>query len=457
MGVRYNSGLVANRNFQAWCEQWALAALRVLKPGGYLLAFGGTRTYHRLTCAIEDAGFEIRDSVAGWIYGSGFPKSLNVSKAIDKAAGKQGKVVGERRFGTTSTGQASGWNPNAVAATGRQEVRSPATVAAEQWQGWGTALKPAWEPIVVARKPLDGTVAHNVLEHGVGAININATRIPFAGETVVIHDAPAGTLAGGEPGRGSVRNAEGGITYRENTARSGKINGAFGGNGIYGTGKPVPTGGNTEGRWPANVFFDDEAAAVLDAQSGTKMAKGHAPAKSNGEGMWSKKNGGGGFGPTEGPEAHFASGGASRFFYHAKANRRERDSDAWGEPIDLPEEPFVHAEGRSAEAHGGTYEGHESALGYNRSHPVKNNHPTVKSVSVMRWLLDMVVRNGGTVLDPFAGSGTTAVAAIQRGLEDPARAINWIAIERREEYAEIAAARTRTAIQHTSHQEASND
>ena len=151
-------------------------ALRVLKPGGHLLAFSGSRTYHRMVVNIEDAGFEIRDQIM-WVYGSGFPKSLNISKAIDKAAGKEGEIVGENRFGKTSTGQTSGWNNNNVAATGKQIVRAPATDDAKKWEGWGTALKPAHEPIVMARKPLEGTVVENVLEHGTGGLNIDGSRI----------------------------------------------------------------------------------------------------------------------------------------------------------------------------------------------------------------------------------------------------------------------------------------
>jgi DNA modification methylase len=150
--------------------------LRVLKPGGHLLAFAGTRTQHRMAVRIEDAGFDIRDMIA-WVYGSGFPKSLDVGKAIDKSAGVKGELVGERRFGKTSTGQASGWNPNAVAATGKQDVFAPATDAARQWHGWGTALKPALEPITLARKPLSGTVAANVTAYGTGALNIDGCRV----------------------------------------------------------------------------------------------------------------------------------------------------------------------------------------------------------------------------------------------------------------------------------------
>jgi hypothetical protein len=163
-------------------------ALRVAKPGAHLLAFGGTRTFHRLACAIEDAGWEIRDTVM-WVYGSGFPKSLDVSKAIDKAAGAEREVLGigaadcvylrrgEPCQGHGDAGKRQSGPTIHVAAT------APATDAARQWDGWGTALKPAWEPIIVARKPLQGTVAANVLRWGVGGINVDACRIPANGET----------------------------------------------------------------------------------------------------------------------------------------------------------------------------------------------------------------------------------------------------------------------------------
>jgi hypothetical protein len=158
-------------------------ALRVAKPGAHLLAFGGTRTYHRLMCAIEDAGWEIRDCIM-WVYGSGFPKSHNVGKAIDREAGAEREVVGNNPnhraiSGTLYEGVYQGGN------TGAATITAPATDAAKQWEGWGTALKPAWEPIIVARKPLEGTVAQNVLEHGTGGINIDGCRVgvPMVGRT----------------------------------------------------------------------------------------------------------------------------------------------------------------------------------------------------------------------------------------------------------------------------------
>jgi hypothetical protein len=240
-----NSGIAYRVNL--WSE-----VLRVLKPGGHLLAFGGTRTYHRMAVAIEDAGFEIRDSIH-WIYGSGFPKSLDASKAIDKAAGAEREATGPTRRGAQqeSTGRYGAWG-DGIAPT------APATDAAKQWEGWGTALKPAHEPVVVARRPLIGTVAANVVQHGTGALNIDGTRIPMGDEY--------------DPTK---------IQRQQNS--SGAIEGAFGASALIG--KEIPTY-KPGGRWPANVIFDPDAATELDRQqtahpdssTSPNQAKPNAPA-----------------------------------------------------------------------------------------------------------------------------------------------------------------------------------
>src|SRR5690606_34202115 len=211
-------------------REWAEECLRVLKPGGHLLAFGGTRTWHRLAVAIEDAGFEIRDSIA-WLYGSGFPKSLDVSKAIDKAAGATREVVGSAHRATgNATYDKRPSRPDGLYATPDYTITAPATPDAERWQGWGTALKPAFEPVVVARKPLRGTVAANVLEHGTGALNIDGCRI---GTTENL-GRPQGT----RPQPKEWGNKSPGETFVSE--------------------------GNPEGRWPANVVLDESQAAALD-------------------------------------------------------------------------------------------------------------------------------------------------------------------------------------------------
>ncbi len=421
-------------------EYWR-EALRVAKPGAHLVAFGGTRTFHRLTCAIEDAGWEVRDCLS-WLYGSGFPKSLDVSKAIDRrrydladvyrvtawvraardAAGVTNAQIdaalgfaGMSSHWTSAKSQPSVppldqvptlldvlrvapddvpqdirrllWDLNGLAGqpgkswTRREvigsktgldgsgfgnvghglksteiDITAPATDAARQWSGWGTALKPAWEPIILARKPLVSTVASNVLAHGTGAINVDGCRIE-------------GKL-GGNPDR--FARTDGGSFNQ------------------FSTHPPVV---RDSGRWPANVVLgcacdgdahdDDCAAAMLDAQTGTLTSGSLMPHHKRGEQVnaYGKSNG-------ASPSRNFGgdSGGASRFFYTAKASRSER------------------GEG--------------------------NTHPTVKPIALMRWLVKLVCPPGGTILDPFAGSGTTLIAARSEGFDA-------VGVEREAEYVEI--------------------
>jgi site-specific DNA-methyltransferase (adenine-specific) len=351
--------------FQEWCETWAREALRVLKPGGHLLAFGGTRTFHRLTCGIEDAGFEVRDCLS-WLYGSGFPKSLDVSKAIDKAAGAEREVVGTRTLmgrAAQSTKEKGGTYtaaaPSSAGMTKDVDITAPATEDAQAWDGWGTALKPAWEPCVVARKPLVGTVAANVQQHGTGALNIDGCRI--AGE---VPSVPQPNIA------------------RENYT----VGGSEGRNGEI----SVP---HAAGRWPANVAFDEEAAAMLDAQSGERKT---TSTYERGAGVDSVVYGPG-VGKRNAGEMQIGyadTGGASRFFYTAKASRADRNAGGLAD----------------------------------------NTHPTVKPTDLMRWLVRLVTPPGGVVLDPFAGSGSTLVAARAEG-------VRAVGIEREDEYARIIADR----------------
>lgn len=265
-------------------------ALRVAKPGAHLLAFGGTRTFHRLAVAIEDAGWEIRDTVM-WVYGSGFPKSHDVSKAIDKAAGAEREVIGEYR----------GASPNRVVTMGRPEhsgsgwsdngmvtVSAPATPEAAQWSGYGTALKPAWEPIIMARKPFRGSVAANMLEWGTGAINIDGCRVEYQG---------------GQIERDFLNKRSG---SSETT--------------IWGQHERIKLEQSQVGRWPANLVHDgsDEVLALFPVQKSPK------PYEKKYSGWQSEYVNGKIAKPIQSTESG-DSGSAARFFYCAKASKADRD------------------------------------------------------------------------------------------------------------------------------------
>jgi len=455
MGQEWDGGDVAFRP-ETWAEM-----LRVAKPGAHLLAFGGTRTYHRLACAIEDAGWEVRDSLYGlialepkvqqflasldaeqrgafleilnligfdgtlaWMYGSGFPKSLDVSKAIDKARNDDVRhvcrflrlVIDASEYTTATLAKHFGFNRRMVEhwaardtdsqptlptlsqweslrsllgfdgemdaevcrlnerkgefgdayqsaeVVGRHEGktpglagerfgvrddlrRAPATPGAQEWQGFGTALKPAYEPIILARKPLQGTVANNVQKYGCGALDIDGSRIGFGEES----DSRVGT----EAVRGEKRGLNSTTLYGGGTTK--------GGVQMY----------KNEGRWPSNVLLDGESAKMLDEQSGYltsgRLGVGHGSGNSFGVGNSDKKPG------AISSEYGNDSGGASRFFYTSKARQDER-----------PEVDGV-------------------------------SHPTVKPLDLMRYLVGLVSREGDMVLDPFAGSGTTGAACVGLG------------------------------------------
>jgi len=331
-----------------------------LKPGGHLLAFAGTRTQHRMACRIEDAGFEIRDMIA-WVYGSGFPKSLDISKAIDKAAGaerekvrveaasvRNPKATGGGKDGTP--GATRPWIENALkAGFHEKDGDTPATDAARQWAGWGTALKPALEPITMARKPLAGTVAANVLEHGTGALNVDGCRVDASEGRPLI------------------------ISHGDGFGSGEKVT-------AYGDGLSGPRygGSTTQGRWPANLIHDgsEEVTELLSD--------------------------------------------SARFFYCAKASKRDRD-----EGLEGFEARFSPTMGNGI---GGKEHDPETAT------PKRNHHPTVKPTDLMRYLCRLVTPPEGIVLDPFTGSGSTGKAAIMERL-------NFIGIERESEYCEIARAR----------------
>lgn len=329
-------------------EFWT-AAMRVMKPGAYMLAFGGTRTFHRLVCAIEDAGFEIRDTIM-WVYGSGFPKSLDVAKAIDKESGVEFDAVPASGVGFMNAEGAGGYN-----ITKNQLVRrGESTDAAKQWQGWGTALKPSFEPIILVRKPLIWTVAQNVLQWGTGGLNIDGCRVGESG----------GTSKAGMPAGAPTINAFGdGL----NTEKFGVA--------VEGL-----------GRWPANLIHDgsDEVLAAFPQAPGQqadvsttapseKMSNVYGKMRREGEASANSDNDGVvGFKMKPGAR-RLDEGSAARFFYCAKASRKDR------------------GEG--------------------------NGHPTVKPTDLMRYLCRLVTPPGGVVLDPFMGSGSTGKAAMLEGFD----------------------------------------
>jgi len=375
--------------FQQWCEQWARECLRVLKPGGHLLAFGGARTYHRLACAIEDAGFDIRDSIH-WVYGSGFPKSLNISKQLDKAAGVEREVVGHSKGVRVSSddNQYGGINRGAVGIKQigvEIPVTAPATDLAKQWEGWGTALKPAHEPIVLARKPPRDSITRNVTRYGTGALNIDATRIPATDGYEKQWDKPLRTNIGA-PGNNYISNGDQHIVDLS-------------------ANKP-------EGRWPANVIHDG-SSEVLEH---FPRAKGGAYPAARGDAVNTDFASGQ---TTEGGARQMGDdGSAGRFFnatpyteldgasfvYCPKAGTRERNAGL--DHLDEHPAPGVLKM---------AVEGTNLLGGHKPTAPRTNHHPTVKPLALMRHLIRLVTPPGGTVLEPFAGSGTTLAAATLEG------------------------------------------
>ncbi|MDX1032809.1 site-specific DNA-methyltransferase [Sinorhizobium medicae] len=329
MGKQWDTGEVA------FSEEFWAEVLRVLKPGGHVVAFSGTRTYHRMAVAIEDAGFEIRDQL-GWVYGSGFPKSHN-------------------QHG--------------------------------DWEGWGTALKPAWEPIALARKSLTGTVAANLAEWGVGAINVDGCRVEHGGAEDTRRNA-----AGGDNGL----TGTGTFKIRERRAEDQELH---------------------SGRWPANILHDgseEVLAAFPDTKSGSRKAGEYGLMGYHGADAAPM------------PAIDGDSGSAARFFYCAKASRADRDAG-------LEAFPEVTVTGG-----GGTNSEKSDAYGAVKANR-RNVHPTVKPTTLMQWLCRLVTPPGGVVLDPFMGSGSTGKAAVLEGFQ-------FFGCEREDEYMPIATARIAWAI-----------
>ena len=363
--------------------------LRVLKPGGTLLCFAGSRTQHRMACNVEDAGFILKDTIM-WIYGSGFPKATNISKQLDK--GHKREVVGETKFGSNFQNCGKTGRNQPEYSEGNISITAPATPEALLWNGWKShGLKPAYEPILVAMKPNDGTYANNALVWGVSGLNIDGGRIGYMSDD---------DKMSAKPGSRNVKESSSSVFVSHTTLNKLKEN------------PPEP---NSLGRFPANIILDEEAGAMLDEQSGVS--------KSTGGKGGSKSMGNQGYGFGKG--SNFAnagglgdSGGASRFFYCAKSSKAERNAGCEGLPLG---EPPASARSKPAE-------GRNAPLG----EPRTNHHPTVKPLALMEYLCTLTkTPTGGIVLDPFMGSGTTGVACRNTGRD-------FIGIELDPDYFEIA-------------------
>ena len=370
-------------------ETWELC-FKVLKPGGHLLAFSGSRTYHRMAVAIEDAGFEIRDQVM-WLYGSGFPKSMNIGKTLDKKLGNERVAVGERTRNVKPFDDGNGWNSNNT--TGNHIY----TKGNSEWEGWGTALKPAHEPLVLARKPLsEKSVVDNVLKHRTGGINIDECRV-----------------------EGNTENVERKKVVRKSRDDDCVFNN---GNSSFRAEGTLYADADPRGRFPANVMHDG-SDVVKDIFPNTKGFVSNGDAK---VGETSK----GAIPPLRRGNAtsYGDDGSASRYFYCAKTSKAERNQG-------LDNFPIKQTQGGGGGI--GNYKDDvNSASGKFGSEkaPSKNTHPTVKPIKLMKYLCRLITPKGGTVLDPFMGSGSTGMAAKEENFE-------FVGIEKEEQYFNIASAR----------------
>lgn len=396
MGKSWDASGIAF-NIEVWQE-----ALRVIKPGGHLIAFSGSRTYHRMAVAIEDAGFEIRDQIM-WVYGSGFPKSHNISKAIDKSENTEVWQNNKYGGGNSKCETCGKWM---ISGSPCQCPKPPIefkTPAAQQWDGWGTALKPAHEPMVLARKPLEGTVANNVLTYGVGGLNIDGTRVGSEG----------GTFKASKP--------------------EGISNGIYG-EGINGT---VEIGQLTAGRFPANFIHDgsDEVVGLFPDSKGMATQKSGANINVYGGNALNESS-------TTFPEVRLGfndGGSAARFFYCAKASKKDRN-----EGLDGFEAKEIGAKGnglaRACATCGASVIDGCNCPDRTFVNPTRaNHHPTVKPTTLMQYLVRLVTPPNGIVLDPFMGSGSTGKACAYEGFD-------FIGIDQSAEYVAIAQARIDFAL-----------
>ena len=413
---------------------------RVLKHGGHVLSFFGTRTYDWGVMSMRFAGFEVRDCIQ-WLYGSGFPKSHNISKAIDKMYdAERTEIIGKRTRNVKPYDDSNGWNENNT--SGDFEYTAPATDQAKQWDGWGSALKPANEPIVLARKPLEKglSIAENILKWGVGGINIDASRIGSGGKKwetprggiwttdieakAELIDNPLGRFPANIilthhedcecKGTKKVKAIKGGCKFESAFFKSGESN--FTKDGGIGD----ADGNETIEDWDC---YEDCPIRILDEQSG--VSKSVASIRNNKKRNDENIYGGGKGIPQVSLESNYADkGGASRFFYVAKASKAERNKGLDG------------FEEKRSSAYG-----YEIGLGekgegmFKDRNPIKQNfHPTVKPIKLMQYLVRLITPPNGIVLDPFCGSGTTGVACKLEGVQ-------FIGLEQDAEYCKIAEAR----------------
>jgi site-specific DNA-methyltransferase (adenine-specific) len=433
-------------------ETWR-ECLRVLKPGAPLVAFGGSRTYHRLACAIEDAGFELRDCLM-FLYGKGFPKSLNVGLALDKAAGAKREVVGTRTLtgnAAISTADKGGTFGVQVGSIPPKEVpvTAPATDLAKAWDGWGTALKPAFEPIILARKPLDGTVANNVARWGVGGLAIDACRV---GNEMIMTSRSDGTMksgnavmSGGNTGRVSVGEVEGrwpanlilshtehcyqtGATREVKNGTAVKHRGVVAGTGAsFGIAKPPGTPDAGYGTQQVEVWecADDCPVRLLDAQAGDRPPTPYPEHAATGAVLPLTKRAAGGYAD---------GGGPSRFFYCAKVSTKEREAGCEGLPLRSAGEVTERAD---VDGDGERPAGLDNPrAGAGRTGGARNHHPTLKPIALTTWLARLILPpNPRAILVPFSGAGSEMIGALKAGWREVH------GIEQSEEYVAISRAR----------------
>ena len=398
-----NAGVSFNK------ETWE-KCLRVLKPGGYLLAFGGSRTFHRIACAIEDGGFEIRDTIM-WLYGSGFPKSMNVGLAIDKKNGVESKVVGYQ--GSMMDFRDTGKKQKEISGIDKlsfgqiensERKENPIYEAQNEWKGWGTALKPSFEPIIIARKPFKGSLVDNVLQWGVGGLNIDECRV--------------GTNEQIEKGRNG-RNNKSTFQASETNVNQREY--------------------QNSGRFPANtiltydqITFDEVCGGFPNTKSGS-ISKEY---KQNSRFNIAETGKGGNL---DFSNCYGDSDSASRYFYCAKASKKDRDEglEEFDEKLPACVTDFRPTLATNPE---NWNNGNPVDNPMMRTAPRKNIHPTVKPTELMQYLVRLVSPKGATILDPFMGSGSTGKAVAYENKERNAN-YNFIGIELSQEYCDIAEAR----------------